>query len=373
MKKTLTKSLMQIALGYACAALTVTAALFTVSCEQPTNSERSESIEVYVDLEEMEPVDQASVHVVGGVHQLYVKSNVEFTASWEDGETSPWATVVDDTTVDPATGLRVITLEVKRRNATPYYTRRTGTLVLSPVNEGLNYNKYVQIHQGATARVSSDFSWMTYGSSDPRIDDGVSATNWSTAFKDRGWNSTKIEGEEIVHLYGKKGFVLLGDDKGHGADIYSPYTSNLRYDSLLMVSFRAVAHTDYKTLAKDGNKLTVEVVGGGVIADFAEQNVTSIELEAKNFDPSSDGFPGDMWDGTEFMIFVLGTESNPLTVDTKIRIKSGSLTTPTTTPNRIYVDNFYIRRVTEVDEPYFEQNGGSGVDKIMAATEEEVE
>ena len=83
-----------------------------------------------------------------------------------------------------------------------------------------------------------------------------------------------------------------------------------------------------------------------------------------------DGFPGDMWDGTEFMIFVLGTESNPLTVDTKIRITSGSLTTPTTTPNRIYVDNFYIRRVTEVDEPYFEQNGGSGVDKIMAATEE---
>ena len=350
MKKTLTKSLMQIALGYACAALTVTAALFTVSCEQPTNSERSESIEVFVDLEEMEPVDQASVHVVGGVHQFYVKSNVDFTASWEDGETSPWATVVDDTTVDPKTGMRIVTLDVTRRNKIPYYTRRTGTLVLSANNEGLNFNKYIQVHQGATARVSSDFSWTTYGSTDPRVDDGVSATNWSAALRDRGWVSTKIEGEEIVHLYGKKGYIQLGDAEGHGADIHSPYTSNLRSDSLLMVSFRA-----------------------GVIADFAEQNITSIELETKHFDPSSDAFPGDMWDGTEFMIFVLGTESNPLTVDTKIRIKSGSLTTPTTTPNRIYVDNFYIRRVTEVDEPYFEQNGGSGVDKIMAATEEEVE
>ena len=366
MKKTLTKSLMQIALGQACVALTVAASLFTVSCDVPENSPRSESIEVYVDLEEMdEPVDQACVDVLGGLHQLYVKSNVEWTASWEDGETSPWATVVDDTTVDPKTGMRVITLDVKRRNNIPYYTRRTGTLVLAANNEGLNYNHYVQVHQGSTARVSSDFSWTTYGSTDPRLEDGVSATNWSTALKDRGWNSTKIDGQDIVHLYGKKGFIQLGDAEGHGADIYSPYTSNLRYDSLLMVSFRAVAHTDYKTGVKDGNKFTVEVVGGGVIADFAEQGATSIELEAKNFDPASEGFPGDMWDGSEFMIFVLGTEKNPLTVDTKIRIKSGSLTNPTAVPNRLYVDNFYIRRVTEGEQPYFEQNGGSGVDKIM--------
>ena len=373
MKKTLTKSLMQFALGQACVALTLTAALFTVSCEQPENSVRSESIEVYVDLDERESVDAASVLVVGGLHQFYVKANVAFTASWEDGDSSPWATIVGEPTVDPETGLKVITLDVKRRNKTPYYTRRTGTLILQANDEGLNYNKYVKVHQGSTARVSSDFAWSKYGSSDPRLDDGVAIDNWTDALKQKGFRSTTIVGEPVAHLYGKNGFVQLGDAAGHGADMYSPFASDLRYDSLLMVSFRAVAHTDYKTGAKDGNKFTVEVVGGGVIADFAEEGVTKIELEAKNFDPASELFPNDMWDATEFMVFVVGTEDNPLTVNTTIRIVSGSLDTPTATPNRLYVDNFYIRRVTEGEEPYFEENGGSGVDRIMAAEEEVVE
>ena len=373
MKKTLTKSLMQIALGQAVAALTLTAALFTVSCEQHTNSERSESIEVYVDLDERESVDAASVLVVGGLHQFYVKANVAFTASWEDGESSPWATIVGEPTVDPETGLKVITLDVKRRNKTPYYTRRTGTLILQANDEGLNYNKYVKVHQGSTARVSSDFAWSKYGSSDPRLDDGVAIDNWTDALKQKGFRSTTIVGEPVAHLYGKNGFVQLGDAAGHGADMYSPFASDLRYDSLLMVSFRAVAHTDYLTGAKDGNKFTVEVTGGGVIADFAEEGVTKIELEAKNFDPNSEQFPNDMWDATEFMVFVVGTEDNPLTVNTTIRIVSGSLSEPTATPNRLYVDNFYIRRVTEGEEPYFEENGGSGVDNIMAAEEEVVE
>ena len=371
MKKTLTKRLMQIALGQVCAALTLTAALFTVSCEQHSNSERSESIEVYVDLDEKEPVDAACVHVVGGLHKFYVKSNVAFTASWEDGETSPWATIVEDV-VNPSTGLHEITLDVKRRNTNPYYTRRTGTLILQANNEGLNYNKYVQVHQGSTARVSSDFAWLNYGDVDPRIEGGiVSASNWNAGQKDRGWTSTLIPGEETVHFYGRKGYVQLGDDQGHGADFYSPYAGDIRYDSLLMVSFRAVAHTDYKTGVKDNGQFTVEVVGGGVIADFMESGKTTIDLEAKSMDPTTETFPNDMWDGSEFMVFVVGTENNPLSVNTRIRIKCGSLEAPAATNSRLYVDNFYIRRVTEIEEPYFEENGGSGVDRIMGATEED--
>ncbi len=374
MKKTLTKSLMQIALGQAVAVLTLSAALFTVSCEQHTNSERSESIEVYVDLDEKEPVDAASVRVVGGLHQLYVKSNVAFTASWEDGETTPWATVVDDTAVDPKTGYRIVTLDVKRRhNTSAYYTRRTGTLILQANNENLYFSKYIQVHQGSTARISQDFASILYGSSDPRLDDGVILADWSTVLKDLGYLSTNNLDDGKAHFYGKKGFIQLGDAAGHGADMRSPYTSNFRSDSLLMVSFRAVAHTDYKTGAKDGNKFTVEVTGGGVIADFVESgNVTSIELEAPNFDPQSEKFPNDMWDNSDFLVFVVGTEANPLTVNTTIRIKSGSLDAPTATPNRLYVDNFYVRRVTEGEEPYFEENGGSGLDKILGVDPEEV-
>ena len=79
-----------------------------------------------------------------------------------------------------------------------------------------------------------------------------------------------------------------------------------------------------------------------------------------------------MWDGSNFLVFVVGTEANPLTVNTTITIKSGSLDTPTSTPNRLYVDNFYVRRVIEGEEPYFEENGGSGLDKILGVEPEEV-
>ena len=140
---------------------------------------------------------------------------------------------------------------------------------------------------------------------------------------------------------------------------------------MLMVSFRAVAYTDYYTGIKDDNKIRVEVLDGGVIADFADSEKTSIDLETAYYDPKSDEFPENMWEGSDFLIFVVSTKANPITVNTRIRITCGSLTQPSATNSRIFLDNFYIRRLEVAGQDYFAQNNGSGKDIILGAPFEE--
>ena len=143
------KSCVHFSRGLVGVALMVAAATFVVSCEEHSNSERNESIEVYVDPSDPEPGDFVSVDAKGGVLKLYVKSNVDFTASWEDEDKSPWVSVVDYSAVDPQSGYRIVTLKVKPRSTKScYYTRRTGMLILSPLDGSLNYNKYIPVHQG---------------------------------------------------------------------------------------------------------------------------------------------------------------------------------------------------------------------------------
>ena len=276
MRKTfLTKGFVRFSRGLAGAAL-IAAAIGITSCETHSNSDRNESIKVYADPIAKEPIDAGIVGVKGGLAKLYVDANIDFVATWEDDAATPWAKVVDYSSTDPQTGLRVITLKANRRSTTSsYYTRRTGMLILAASDGELNYNRIIPIHQGSTARVSNDFATLKYGKTDPRFTDGETPIdNWTTAQKNLGFTSTTIEGEEVAHCYGKNGYLKLGDDKGHGADLISPYTNTLRSDSLLMVSFRAVAFTDYMTGARDDNKITVEVLGGGVIRDFAQSEKT---------------------------------------------------------------------------------------------------
>ena len=371
MRKTfLTESLARLlrgAIGIACLAAAC------VSCETHSNSDRSESIAVYADPIEKKPVDAVYVGVQGGQAKIYAEANVDFVASWEDDADMPWAAVLDDTAVDPLTGCRIVTLDVQRRVETGcYYTRRTGMLILAATDGTLNYNRIVPVHQGSTARVSNDFSSMKYGKTDPRFtDDETPIDDWTTAQKDYGFSSTTTDGEEHAHCYGKNGYLKLGDDEGHGADLISPYTNTLRSDSMLMVSFRAVAYTDFYTGAKDDNKIKVEVLDGGVIADFADTGKTSIELEAAYYDPRSDEFPENMWEGSDLLVFVVGTQLNPITVNTRIRISCGSFTQTSPVNNRIFLDNFYIRRLEADEENYFTENNGSGKDIILGAPLEE--
>lgn len=358
----------------ACLALLITPALFS-SCEKEKNFDRSEYIAVYSAQDVEEELDEIHVGVRGGTEKIYVDSNIDFIATWEDADSSPWLTITDYSTIDPQSGLRVITMEVKRRTENScYYTRRTGMLILSASDGSLNYNRILPVHQGAMARVSSDFSYLKYGKEDPRFsDDEVPIDQWTAAQKEYGFTSTVIEGEEFSHCYGKNGYVKLGDDKGHGADLISPFQNDLRVDSLLMVSFKAVAYTDFYTGAKDNNKITVEVLDGGVIADFSESGETSMDLEVPYYDFSNEEFPDSMWDGTDFLVFIKSTDLNPITVNTRVRISCGSFGQPATENSRIFIDNFYIRTLNGNGEDYFSENGGSGKDTILGIIPDDME
>ena len=213
MRKTfLTKGFVRFSRGLAGAAL-IAAAIGITSCETHSNSDRNESIKVYADPIAKEPIDAGIVGVKGGLAKLYVDANIDFVATWEDDAATPWAKVVDYSSTDPQTGLRVITLKANRRSTTSsYYTRRTGMLILAASDGELNYNRIIPIHQGSTARVSNDFATLKYGKTDPRFTDGETPIdNWTTAQKNLGFTSTTIEGEEVAHCYGKNGYLKLGD------------------------------------------------------------------------------------------------------------------------------------------------------------------
>lgn len=340
------------------------------SCnDDDRNLERDEYIHAYPAPDSTEDVDVIYFSVLGGTEKVYVDANVDFVPYWQDAESSSWAKIVDYSATDPASGRRIITLEVEPRStASCYYTRRTGMLILSPTDESLNYNKIISVHQGSTARVSNNFSFLRYGSTDPRLTTGeVSIDDWTAAQKDYGFTSTRISGESVTHCYGKNDYLKLGDDEGHGADLISPYTTTMLNDSLLMVSFRAVAYTDFYSGAKDNNEITVEVLDGGVIRDFAEEGRTSIELEVPNYDVTSEDFPSDMWKGSDFVVFICSTDLNPITINTRVSITAGSMSTPSSTNSRIFVDNFYIRVTEPEGEDYYTENNGSGKDALLGS------
>ena len=183
MRKTfLTKGFVRFSRGLAGAAL-IAAAIGITSCETHSNSDRNESIKVYADPIAKEPIDAGIVGVKGGLAKLYVDANIDFVATWEDDAATPWAKVVDYSSTDPQTGLRVISLKANRRSTTSsYYTRRTGMLILAASDGELNYNRIIPIHQGSTARVSNDFATLKYGKTDPRFTDGETPIdNWTTA------------------------------------------------------------------------------------------------------------------------------------------------------------------------------------------------
>ncbi len=372
MRKTfLTESLARLlrgAIGIACLAAAC------VSCETHSNSDRSESIAVYADPIEKKPVDAVYVGVQGGQAKIYAEANVDFVASWEDDADMPWAAVLDDTAVDPLTGCRIVTLDVQRRVETGcYYTRRTGMLILAATDGTLNYNRIVPVHQGSTARVSNDFSSMKYGKTDPRFtDDETPIDDWTTAQKDYGFSSTTIDGEEHAHCYGKNGYLKLGDDEGHGADLISPLHQHAaqRLDAHGLVPRCGVYRLLHRSQGRQQNQ--GRGTRRGVIADFADTGKTSIELEAAYYDPRSDEFPENMWEGSDLLVFVVGTQLNPITVNTRIRISCGSFT-QTSPVNNPHLPRQFLHPPPRSGrrELLFTENNGSGKDIILGAPLEE--
>lgn len=328
------------------------------------NAERSEYIRAYASLEdlndpEVEPAKGLAIGVREGDYSLFIETNVkpdELSFEWQDEDSSPWAKVASVEKVKD--GVLEVKLTAKARTNWGYYTRRTGMLMIYAAEK--NLGKYLRIYQGCIARFSNDCSTFKSGSTNPLVADGE--TLWST------WTASQKENFPTTtptSVYARNGFIKLGDNLGHGGEITTKFVDALRADSLLMVNFRAVAYQD-ELGKKDANKFTVEVLGGGSFLGTNGAKKLDVEIPYYNIDDEK--FPASMWNDAEFMYFVEGTENNPITANTRIRLTAGSLT-EVTAPNRVFVSRIYIRTINPlVDEDYVEENGGSGVDRILGLT-----
>lgn len=340
-------------------------AMMSWSCDKSnSNGPRDEYISVYLskDLQKGdEPVSSLSVPCAGGDYKVYVKSDIDFETAWQDDKQSPWAKI---TNVEKDGEWSVVHLDIDPISDKCYYTRRSGTLMLKAPE--ISFGTFLTVNQGLVARMSSDFSWLKYGSSSPLSTAGeVHISKWTGT--SQKWESTIYNEGVAPACYGKYGWFYLGDEQGTEADVITPYMNGIQADSLLMVSFKAVAYTS-EAGVHDQAKLRVEVLGGGVIRDFAEEGRTYIDIDLSNFsvdDPTT--ISTSMWDNglSAFNVFVISTEKSPFTGNTRIRF-----ITPDGDgkPNRVAMDAIYVRKyvINEKiqDEDVFAANGGSGRDKI---------
>ncbi len=343
-----------------CTAALFGTVVFAVSCkEDDPNAERGEFIRVYADPGDEEPADIGYVDVRGGESYVYVKSNVDYEVYWQDSEKTPWIEVVDRQD-NYKSGFDRITLNVSPRSDHSYYTRRGGTLMFSsPANK---LGKFITVYQGALARVSQDFTWLTYGNASPFITEGEKPySGWTDVQKNNGWLTSAP-----AYCFGKNGYLKLGDDQGHGADIVTPFTNDLRADSLLMVSFRAVAYSDISGVS-DAKKFTVNILGGGV---FVDTGLTTREVTIGTYTVEGELVAGSMWDASNYLLFIAKTDENPITGNTQIQFIAGDLNTPGAN-NRVFVDNVYIYTLNEYNDGMIEDNAGTDNDIILGLPDDE--
>ena len=306
-----------------------------------------------------EPMKEAAVSVLAGTRTLYLKSSFdkEIDLFWQDAATYPWAKI-EEFEPTGTKGVYRITLSYPDRYPGVWYARRVGTL--SAVVPGEDFGVFLPVRQGATDRVVEDFSAWTYGSADPWSD--ISDTpldNWTTALKDRGFSSEPVGSDTLGRCYGRVGYIRLGDKEAHRGSVLTPRNDSFRFDTLLMVSFRAAAFKE-KVGSKDDNHFRVEVTGGGFIRDYAETEQTWIDLEAPYIQNKEDFFGSDSW----FLVFIADSDSNQMTATTRIKITSGTDTSEGC--SRLFLDDISITRlVPDVDEDFYTENEGSGKDKIM--------
>ena len=363
-------------------------ALGFFSCKGSVPSaERSDYIRVYDSREGDTPLDRAVVSVKGGKYTYYIRSNVDFSARWQSEDTS-WAEIGSprrvseglwaiDVTVEPVSE-RVLT--TVNNVPTGLYTRRYGVLMIT--NQDIFLGKYLIIEQGLEPRISCNFSWL-YGAADPNDTySDVLMSHWTTAQQNQGFTSTLIDGEDDKWVYSKDGYVKLGNSRGAGADLITPRSASFQYDTLLVVSFRAVVQSgdalpDFtggtepivpnkimasrakENNAADGPSLTVEVTGGGFIRDFVGSGGTSLNLDLSTYIRESPSFPADIFDDGAYLVFIEGTESNPITVNTAIRFIAGGMKgSDDGTCSRVFLDDVFVyRQDLLLDEDLFLLNG----------------
>ena len=337
--------------------LIILAAAMMVSCaKQDANEPRKESFELYATSDcSGKPLSAFCVDVKGNASTLYLKTNVtDFDVFWQDALLEPWAEVVSCENL--SSGVYKVTLSYENLSDAVTYSRRSGTLAFS--KPAINFGYFFPVHQGAVVRTSNDFSDIKYGSWIPGDSEGeVEYEAWTNVLKNKGYCTEKVGKSEVSALYGKFGMVKLGDAAGTKGALITPVNSNHRYDSLLMVTFKAAAHKG------DLKKFSFEVLDGGVIKDQLSAAGKKIVFEAPYINENAVTQEG-LWPAeAHFAVFINSTDASQIGVNTCFRITSGSEGEGN---SRLFVDDFCVYKLTDgVDLDYYSLNQGSGIDKIL--------
>lgn len=304
-----------------------------------------------------EPLKDFCVDVLEGTSELYIRTDVtDFNVFWQDAAESPWLEVVSCERTDVPSVWKV-TLKYDSRCEDVLYTRRTGTLSVTKAQA--NLGTFLSVHQGAIERTGSDFSDFKYGSWLPEDVSGeMPFESWSDALKKKGFSSEPAS-DGSAACFGRYGHLKIGDEDGTKGNLVTPTNGLHRYDSLLMVTFKAASFPG------DSKSFNVEVLGGGVIRDLAAEGKTSLTLETEDINVNAVTQEGLWKPENSFIVFIVSTETNPIGVNTCLKITSGE--SGAGKGSRLFIDDYYVMKLVEdQDIDYFLVNQGSGRDRILA-------
>jgi hypothetical protein len=297
-----------------------------------------------------EKTDIPSVYcgIEGGESVLYVFSNVAFESFFQTSDKDDeWVSIVSSDYLADIGATR-LTLKINPLEGT--LLKRTGTF--SFVSKERYLGKFLPFSQGFITRMTDDFKWLAYGSANTGPYDATEKIigEWTATQKATGWDATYLlEKDSTAFCYGRMGYVRLGNDT-IGGDLISPYFPiAVAKDTMLIVSFNAVAYTS-ETGVTDNNRLTVEIQNGGVFSN----GETSTTLELGHIDPNAKNLATAMWDNSTHNLLIKRTDANPFTGDMKIRFVTGD-NILTSGGNRVFLDNISLYVVDR--NSYYLANG----------------
>lgn len=302
--------------------------LITVSCGDDNDYSRSEVLVVSESTEQI-PTSSVYCKIEGGKDTLYVFSNLEYKYFFQTNDKDDkWVKVIKSDYLPEIKATRLI-LEIAPKGDN--LIKRTGTLTFSSEENYLG--QFVPFNQGFSHRLNEDFSWLKYGTNSPfDTSKETLIKDWTSAQIEYGWKSTKEESSDNAFCYGKNGYIKLGTDI-IGADLITPYISTIAKDTVLLLTFDAVAFTAENGI-KDNNKLTVNILDGGVFSD----GNTSVEIDLNYYDHSDKNIASAMWNNSEHKLFIMSDEEKPLTGSTRIQFVTGTDIISGYT-NRLFIDN----------------------------------
>lgn len=315
-RKGVRKSIIGLSVAFAC-----------MACEKSEDAnDNGTAINVSENGLSEEFIDALELSVDGGKDTIYVFSPSDIQMIIQPSEVEGWVKVVDETYLSDIQATRVI-LEAEPLEGD--LARREGILNIG--SQEPYSRKFLKLVQGYGARYTNDFSWLRYGNGNPlQQSNGVRIAQWNPAQLEQGWTSTVMEGQTVAFLYGKNDYVQIGAEEV-GANLLSPMISSVERDSLMVLTFNAVAFVSEEGIP-DNNKLTIKLTGG----EFEGGEISQV-LELSHFDKESALLTSKMWEDTWFALEIYKPQANPFSSVVQIEFISGDGTAAQ--KNRVFLDN----------------------------------